>query len=123
MEFRTRRLVKPEDLNPRGTLFGGRLLQWIDEEAAIFAICQLQTENIVTKMISEINFISPGFPGNVVEIGLEVVSFGRTSITLKCVVINKKTKKEIIAIDKLVFVSVDENGKSFPHGIVEAKTA
>jgi acyl-CoA hydrolase len=37
MNFHARKLVKPEDLNnPRGTLFDGRLLEWIDEEAAIY---------------------------------------------------------------------------------------
>lgn len=121
MYFKSRRLVKPEDLNCRRTLFGGTLLRWIDEEAAIFAICQLDTENIVTKLMSEINFIAPAFNGDVVEIGLEVISIGRTSITLKCVVLNKKTKKEIVTIDKIVFVSVDENGKSTPHGVTTPK--
>lgn len=29
MYIKQRRLVKPEDLNCRGTLFGGRLLEWI----------------------------------------------------------------------------------------------
>jgi len=33
MQFYSRKWVKPEDLNPRGSLFGGRLLSWIDEEA------------------------------------------------------------------------------------------
>jgi hypothetical protein len=40
MNFHTRKWVKPEDLNPNGALFGGSLLRWIDEEAAIYAICQ-----------------------------------------------------------------------------------
>lgn len=119
MKYKNRRLVKPEDLNPRGTLFGGRLLSWVDEEAAMFAICQLKTSNIVTKVMSEINFLSPANNGDVVEIGMEVLSIGRTSITLKCVVFNKNTQKEIISIDKLVFVSVDENGKPTPHGITK----
>ena len=119
MKYKNRRLVKPEDLNPRGTLFGGRLLSWVDEEAAMFTICQLKTSNIVTKVMSEINFLSPANNGDVVEIGMEVLSIGRTSITLKCVVFNKNTQKEIISIDKLVFVSVDENGKPTPHGITK----
>lgn len=121
MVVKNRRLVKPEDLNPRGTLFGGRLLEWIDEEAAIFTICQLGTENIVTKLMSEINFVSPAKSGDVVEIGMEVVKIGRTSITLKCQVLNKNTKNEIITIDKMVFVSVDENGKSTPHFAIRKK--
>jgi len=34
MKYRTRKLIKPSDLNARGTLFGGQVLKWIDEEAA-----------------------------------------------------------------------------------------
>ena len=58
MRFHTRKWVKPEDLNPNNTLFGGRLLQWIDEEAALYAMIQLDNRKIVTKYISEIDFIS-----------------------------------------------------------------
>lgn len=52
MNFHTRKWVKPEDLNPNGTLFGGSLLRWIDEEAAIYAIIQLGNQRVVTKYIS-----------------------------------------------------------------------
>jgi acyl-CoA hydrolase len=122
MIFRTRKLIKPEDLNARGTLFGGRLLEWIDEEAAIFAMCQLDTKNIVTKIISEINFISPGFQGDVIEIGVGVTGFGRTSITLEVTVRNKDTEQTIIHIDKMVFVCLDKEGRPVPHGRSEAKS-
>jgi acyl-CoA thioesterase YciA len=118
MEYHSRRLVKPQDLNPRGTLFGGTLLAWLDEEAAIFTKCQLGTNLVVTKLISEINFLSPAFQGDVVTIGFEVVRLGTTSITLKCVAINQDTDKEIVTIDKFVFVSVDENGVPKPHGAI-----
>jgi acyl-CoA hydrolase len=37
MRFHTRKWIKPEDLNPNGTLFGGQLLAWIDEELAFTA--------------------------------------------------------------------------------------
>ena len=56
MHFFTRKWIKPEDLNPNGSLFGGTLLKWIDEEAAIYTVCQLDTKAIVTKYISEINW-------------------------------------------------------------------
>jgi len=121
MNFYTRKLIKPEDLNPRGTLFGGRLLQWIDEEAAVYAMCQLDTKNIVTKLISEINFISPAYQGDVIKIGVEPTNFGRTSITLKVIVVNKDTDNIIVQIDKMVFVSLDKEGKPFPHGKTEQK--
>jgi acyl-CoA hydrolase len=121
MDFRTRRLVKYEDLNPRGTLFGGKLLQFIDEEAAIYAFCQLGTKRVVTKFISEINFLSPGNLGDVVEFGMDVVKVGTTSITLSCEVRNKETKQTIIKIEKIVFVNVDENGHPVPHGLTNKK--
>ena len=36
-------MVMPADLNGAGTLFGGRCLAWVDEEAAIYATFQLKT--------------------------------------------------------------------------------
>lgn len=115
MIFRTRKLVKYEDLNSNGTLFGGQLLKWIDEEAAIYAICQLETHQLVTKVISEINFMSPGKLNDVIEIGVDVTSIGRTSITLKVIARVKDTKNIILTIDKMVFVAVDEHGRPTPH--------
>ena len=116
MKFRTRKLIKPGDLNARGTLFGGQMLKWIDEEAAIFAICQIGDKNLVTKIMSEIDFIASAKTGDVIEIGCDIVSIGTTSITLTCEVRNKDTKQVIIKIDKIVFVLVDEDGKPKPHG-------
>src|SRR6202012_826489 len=116
MNFHTRKWVKPEDLNPNGTLFGGSLLRWIDEEAAIYAICQLDNQRVVTKFMSEINFVSSARQGDIVELGIKAVSFGTTSLTLNCQVRNKITQKTILTIEKMVFVSVDDDGKPCPHG-------
>ena len=71
MRFHTRKWVKPEDLNPNGTLFGGRLLEWIDEEAALYTIVQLENPHVVTKFITEIDFKSSAREGDIVEIGIE----------------------------------------------------
>lgn len=115
MDYRTRKLIKPEDLNSRGTLFGGQLLKWIDEEASIFCMCQLDTKDIVTKIVSEIDFISSAKLGDVIEIGCELISLGKTSISIKCMVRNKDTQRLIIVVDKLVFVCVDNRGNPKPH--------
>ena len=115
MEFRTRKLIKPEDLNAGRTLFGGQLLKWIDEEAAIYAMCQLNNRKVTTKFMSEINFISPAFLGDVIEIGIETTKLGTTSITFKCEARVKDSEKMIIKIDKIVFVNLDDKGKPTPH--------
>jgi len=119
MNFYTRKWVKPEDLNAHGTLFGGSLLSWIDEEAAIYSIIQLGTNGCVTKYMSEINFINSAKQGDIIELGIKAIHFGRTSISLTCEVRNKITLKTILTIDKIVFVSVDANGMPFPHGKTE----
>lgn len=116
MKFHSRKWVKPEDLNPNGTLFGGRLLEWIDEEAAMYTIIQLENPGIVTKFMSEINFKSSAQKGDIVEIGIEVVNFGKSSITLQCEVRNKMTRETIITIDKIIMVNLDKDGKPVPHG-------
>ena len=117
MKFHSRKLIKPENLNANNTLFGGSLLRWIDEEAGIYTMTKLRTQKVVTKYISEINFISSAKQGDVIEIGMEFVSIGRTSITMRCLVRNLFSQKEIITIDKIVFVQVDNNEKSVPHNL------
>ena len=116
MNYHTRKWIKPEDLNPNHSLFGGRLLEWIDEEAALYAIIQLENTRTVTKYISEISFVSSAKQGDIIEIGIEAVEFGRSSLTLRCEVRNKMTHQKIITIERLVFVALDEDGNPKPHG-------
>lgn len=116
MRYHTRKWIKPQDLNPNGTLFGGRLLEWIDEEAALYAIIQLENSRTVTKFISEIDFKSSAREGDIIEIGMDVVKFGAASLTLRCEVRNKMTREVIISIDRIVMVALDDQGKAKPHG-------
>jgi len=116
MKFHSRKWVKPEDLNANATLFGGRLLAWIDEEAALYSIIQLDNKKVVTKYMSEINFMSTAEQGDIVEIGIEVVHFGKTSLTLKSEVRNKMTRETIITVDNIIMVNLGDNGKPVPHG-------
>jgi len=117
MKFHSRKLIKPENLNANNTLFGGALLRWIDEEAGIYTMTKLKSQKVVTKYISEINFVSSAKQGDVIEIGMEFVSVGRTSFTMKCLVRNLFTQMTIISIDKIVFVRVDNDEKPMAHGL------
>ncbi|MBD0725233.1 acyl-CoA thioesterase [Flavobacterium sp. L1I52] len=119
MRFHTRKWVKPEDLNPNRTLFGGKLLSWIDEELALYSIIQFENSKVVTKYFSEINFTSSAKEGDIIEIGIDVVHFGTTSITLECEVRNMMTRETIITIDKAVMVNLGPDGKPKAHGKTE----
>ena len=116
MRFHTRKWVRPEDLNANGTLFGGRVLAWVDEEAAIYSIIQLENKKVVTKYMSEINFMSTAEKGDIVEIGIEVVKFGKSSLNLNCEVRNKMTHETIVTVDNIIMVNLGEDGKPKPHG-------
>ena len=116
MRFHTRKWVKPEDLNANETLFGGKLLAWIDEEAALYSIIQLENNRVVTKYMSEINFSSSAKQGDIIEIGIEVVNFGKSSLTLNCEVRNKMTRETIIKVDNIIMVNLGDDGKPKPHG-------
>jgi len=119
MRFHTRKWVKPEDLNPNGSLFGGKLLAWLDEELALYSIIQLENPRIVTKHMSEINFRSSARQGDIIEIGIDVVRFGNTSLELKCEARNMMTRETIITIDSTIMVNLGEDGKPKAHGKTE----
>ncbi|UGS24889.1 acyl-CoA thioesterase [Flavobacterium channae] len=116
MRFHTRKWVKPEDLNANGTLFGGKMLAWIDEEAALYSIVQLENSRVVTKYMSEINFMNSANQGDIVEIGIDVVKFGKTSLVLKSEVRNMMTRETIISIENITMVNLGPDGKPAPHG-------
>ena len=116
MKFLTRKLVTPADLNPRGTLHGGQLLKWIDEEGGIHACLELQTGLIVTKYISEIEFKFPVLEGDVVEIGMQTLEIGKSSCTLACDVRSIQGNRVVCSIDKMVYVRVNKYGLPKPHG-------
>jgi acyl-CoA hydrolase len=69
--------------------------------------------------MSEINFINTAKQGDIVEIGIDVVKFGKSSLVLRCVVRNMMTREEIISIENITMVNLDKQGKPLPHGKTE----
>jgi len=72
-----RKLVMPGDENPAKRLFGGRLMQWADEAAALFAMCQMRTSSIVTLKMSEVLFKNPAVSGDILEFWTKLKKVGR----------------------------------------------
>jgi|TARA_B110000263_G_C15276444_1_gene496096 acyl-CoA thioesterase YciA len=116
MKYFTRKMIAHKDLNSNGTLFGGRVLDWIDEEAYIYCSCQLDNDRVVTRKMSGIDFTSSAMRGDIIEIGMQTTKIGRTSITISCDVRNKKTSKTITSVEEIVFVNLGPNGKPAAHG-------
>ena len=59
------KMVLPNDTNPLNTLFGGRLLEWMDEIASISAHKHCGRV-VVTASINNVSFDEPIFAGEIV---------------------------------------------------------
>ena len=94
-------------------------MEWVDEEASIYAAIETRHKRVVTKSISAINFVAPAFQGDVVEIGVGLKKVGKTSITLEVQVRDLTTQKTIVDIDEMVFVCVDEQGRPTKHSLAK----
>lgn len=76
-------LVRPEHLNHHGYLFGGRLLEWLDEQAYIAAMARLKSAaNLVTVAIDQVEFRVPVRQGSLLRFRSQLVHVGRTSLTV-----------------------------------------
>jgi acyl-CoA hydrolase len=117
MKFQTKRWVRPEDLNPHDNLFAGRLLEWVNEQIGVATVVLLQNRKFAVRHISEINFMNPAHSGEVVEIGVEIVRTGNTSITFRAEAHNYSTGKAMLIIEKIIMVLLDDNGTPIPHGL------
>jgi acyl-CoA hydrolase len=110
-------LVRPEHLNHHGFLFGGRLLEWLDEQAYIAAICSLKPEaNLVTVAIDRVEFKFSVPEGSLLRFCSEVAHAGRTSLTVFTRVYRKKPPAdEEIFRAYVAFVCLDD--KAQPRAI------
>jgi len=117
-----RKLIMQEDLNAAGRLFGGRLMEWIDEAAALYCMTQIGTRSIVTKKISEVIFNEPAHLGDVLEFVFRIKRTGTTSVVIEsravAMAISKDERERLIVQCDLVFVALDRNGKPTPHHLL-----
>lgn len=106
-------LVQPSDTNYHGTIFGGTMMAYIDEVAAIAAMRHARRP-VVTASIDSIDFLAPVKMGHSICLEAFVSSTGRTSmeIFVKVVSENLQTGERILtATSFLTFVALDEEGK------------
>ena len=73
------KLVLPPDTNHLHTMFGGKVVAYIDEIAAIAAMKHSKTA-VVTASIDSVDFLSSARAGDVLELEAIVTSTGRTSM-------------------------------------------
>ncbi|GLB59975.1 acyl-CoA thioesterase [Cytobacillus sp. NCCP-133] len=117
-------IVLPPDTNTYGTLFGGKLMAYIDDVAAIAAM-RHGRNNVVTASTDSVDFLHPVYEGNSVCLEAFVTYTGRTSMEIFVKVIAEDLitgDRNVCAMSFLTMVAVDENGKPTPIPTVVPET-
>lgn len=115
MDKITSHICMSSDMGVHGNLFGGKMMAWIDEAAAVYACMYCDTPTMVTVKVSELIFKEAVKLGNIVKIYGEVKSLGKTSVTLHLEVKRHDpvTGKETLTTSTdIVFVRIGEDGHS-----------
>lgn len=104
-------LVRPEHLNHHGFLFGGRLLEWLDEQAYMAVISRMDARaNLVTVGIDRVVFRYQVRNGTVLRFRSQLVHVGRTSLTVHTRVLRLPDELEIFSA-YVAFVALGARGK------------
>ena len=116
-------LVLPPDTNALGTIFGGRIVEWIDIAAAIVASRHCR-RTAVTASIDELHFLAPVTLGEIVILKASVNFVHKSSMEIGVHVESENPKtgeRRKTSTAFLTFVALDENGKptAVPELILE----
>ncbi len=109
-------LVAPPDTNVNGTMFGGKLMSYIDDIAAIAAMRHARN-TVVTASNDSVDFLHPIFKGNSVCLEAYVTYTGTSSMEVFVKVVSENMltgERNVCAISFLTFVALDENGTPTP---------
>src|SRR5262245_9685568 len=106
-------IMMPRDTNPRGTIFGGVVLSYIDQAGAIGARRDIVRQGgsppfLVTVAINRVEFKHPVLVGDVVRFMTRVVKMGRTSVTMHInVEVDRGAKVLQVTEAEVVSVGID----------------
>ena len=116
-EFRHFSLVRPEFLNHYGCVFGGHLLQIIDEIAFITCTRTFPGHNFVTRALQNVEFHAPGHLGDILETISTVESVGNTScrVRVQTYFCDSSSQKRQMSFDgTVIMVNIDQTGTAAP---------
>lgn len=75
-------MVRPNHMNAAGRLFGGMLMQWLDEVAGLVAKRHTRS-NVITASVDNLRFIHGAYNGEMVVIIGKVTYVGNTSLEVR----------------------------------------
>ena len=109
-------VLMPKDTNAHGTIFGGVILSYIDQAAAVEAKMH-GAGFIVTVAMREVVFHQPVYVGDLVSFYTHLVRIGRTSITIRVEVFSESEgtgNRVRVTEAEVTFVNLDKNRRPIP---------
>lgn len=108
-------IVRPNHLNGANRLFGGILMQWIDEVAGIVAKRHSKC-NVITASVDNLRFMQGAYQNEMIVIIGRLTYVGTTSMEVRVdtYVENKEGVRKAINRAYFVMVALDENDHPVP---------
>jgi acyl-CoA thioesterase YciA len=104
----------PADLNPAGDVFGGWIMSMVDIAGAIPAVRRTRSR-VATIAVNSFMFRQPVSVGDLVSLYAEVVTVGRTSITVDVEVFAERDAENPVVVKvteaTLTYVALDDKGR------------
>ena len=116
-------ILFPRDLNDQGRLYGGQLLEWLDEIAGIVAQRHCGGQ-VVTASIDHMDFKAGAKQGDMIYIHASLTYVGNTSMEVRIDSYVESLEdgiRRLINRAYFVMVAVDENGKPVPVPALEVE--
>lgn len=117
--------IFPPDANAYGTLFGGKLMAYIDEVASIAAV-RHSRQTSITASTDSVDFLAPIRVGDFIGVEGMVTYANNTSMEVFVKVVKEDVERdyrEVCTTAFLTFVAVDKDGKPTPVPKVYPQTA
>lgn len=104
-------LIQPSDLNGGNRLFGGALLNWIDEVAAIVAMRHAGVKTVTTAAIDHLEFKSGAYLNDLIVLIGYVIYTGTTSMEVRVDTYVESTDgmRRVINRANVILVALNEN--------------
>ena len=111
-----RTLAMPADANAAGDIFGGWVMAQMDLACGIRA-AERARGRVVTAAVREMSFAKPMKVGDTLEIHIDIVKIGRTSMTLHVEAWAQRylsDLRERVTHADMIMVALDKEGKPTP---------
>jgi len=117
-------IVFPNDANPLGNVFGGRVMQLIDIVGSISAMRHARSA-VITASMDRLDFVRPAYVGEILILNASVNYVAHTSmeVGVKVMAENPVTgERRHTGSAYLTYVSIDASGKPIPLPPIVAET-